>query len=407
MLSFSLVSVISQSIPPVSIPVSIIDENAGLYDQVNYFCYKDSQGYLWIGSYGGLHRFDGKNMTVYLPDERDSTSILGREVISQIVEDKDHNIWAGTDRGLNCYVRDKGIFQSYTLKPDDEGEFKILGIDGNDQLWFTLDSSIYKFDLEKKLIDSLAFIDLHHLNKEVVWMTKYQVDKNSRVRRTYSYGSYLNDPGMEIHEFRNDSLISEKILFDRYSHYPLVINDVYILNDSLLYIAAREGLFKLNLNTFSLTALLQNTHELQGGFSAIAKYIDSTLIIAGGKGQYLQYDPMSELISERMIFTYEGRHIKNIPKVINVDQEGGIYINLTGKGMAFFHPKNLLFKHRTYTVQRGGEPNGVSLRGGMIELDDGRVLAASHFDGLYLFSSEGALHPTLYDPIPEKYSFTA
>src|SRR5690242_12467953 len=76
---------------------------------------KDYQGFMWIGTEDGLHRYDGQSIKVYRKIDGDSTS-LGSNFILSIVEDKRHNLWVGTlDGGLYIYRRNSDDFKSIPL----------------------------------------------------------------------------------------------------------------------------------------------------------------------------------------------------------------------------------------------------------------------------------------------------
>ncbi|WP_291856494.1 two-component regulator propeller domain-containing protein [Marinilabilia sp.] len=62
---------------------------------------QDSHGYIWIGNWNGLNRYDGYEVKVYKPRFHDSTTISNREVVS-LLESRNGNIWIGTSDGLNC-----------------------------------------------------------------------------------------------------------------------------------------------------------------------------------------------------------------------------------------------------------------------------------------------------------------
>ena len=55
-----------------------------------------SDGYLWIGSYAGVARFDGVSFTIF---NKDNTPALQRNDIFALAEDRDRNLWIGTDNG--------------------------------------------------------------------------------------------------------------------------------------------------------------------------------------------------------------------------------------------------------------------------------------------------------------------
>ena len=66
---------------------------------------KDFQGFVWIGTEDGLHRFDGNQMKIYRHRESDSLSLSSNFILG-LFEDTFHNLWVGTlDGGLCLYDR--------------------------------------------------------------------------------------------------------------------------------------------------------------------------------------------------------------------------------------------------------------------------------------------------------------
>lgn len=379
--------------PPVSLPVTLLDLQAGMANEGNYFCYKDSHDFLWMSSYGGLHRFDGKNIKVYLPDPTDSTSIKGKEVVSFLCEDKKGNIWFGTERALNCFIRQTGHFKHYQFSEQDIGEYKVQGIDHNGAMWFTFNGGIYTLDIETKEFIQKAIIDLNELRGEVVLMTEFQLNEKKEVIRTFSYGSYLDDPGLEIHRFENGELKEEQICFGPTAEMPLSIRDVFVFKDSVLLIAAFEGLYALHLTNKSIQQLWPGNQIKDSRCTGIVPYSDSTLLVATLASQYFEFNPVKKKVVETYVFTQYGTELKDVPRFVNWDHDGAIYIHLQRRGLAYFHPKNLLFKHRKYPVLKGNQPGLIVLRG-LIETDDKKVFGSSMENGGFLFAENGKLEAT-------------
>ena len=81
---------------------------------------QDSKGFLWIGTFEGLNRYDGYNFKIFKHNPDDTTSI-GDNSIYSVFEDKSGTLWFGTfDGGLNKFNRDKEIFTRYVSEETDK-----------------------------------------------------------------------------------------------------------------------------------------------------------------------------------------------------------------------------------------------------------------------------------------------
>ena len=66
--------------------------------------HQDSEGYLWISTYGGLVRYDGYDYLIYKLDPATHEQVLN-SFVNLVKEDDNHCMWIGTHDGL--YVLDK------------------------------------------------------------------------------------------------------------------------------------------------------------------------------------------------------------------------------------------------------------------------------------------------------------
>lgn len=71
------------------------------HNQVNCF-FKDSRGFVWIGTANGLNRFDGYSFRVFKHDPKDSTSISDHQ-INAVFEGPDGSIWISNRAGFDIY----------------------------------------------------------------------------------------------------------------------------------------------------------------------------------------------------------------------------------------------------------------------------------------------------------------
>lgn len=63
---------------------------------------QDRNGFVWLGTYNGLTRFDGYNFKAFLPEPNNPKSISNHSIWA-LEQDNLGNIWCGTQDGLNKY----------------------------------------------------------------------------------------------------------------------------------------------------------------------------------------------------------------------------------------------------------------------------------------------------------------
>src|SRR5690606_14247543 len=71
--------------------------------------FKDSHGYMWIGTEDALIRYDGRHAYRYINDPEDNTSIA-HNTVNTIIESEDGKLWLGTGQGLCIYDRELDNF---------------------------------------------------------------------------------------------------------------------------------------------------------------------------------------------------------------------------------------------------------------------------------------------------------
>jgi ligand-binding sensor domain-containing protein len=108
-------NVYSQFNQPVFEDISIKE---GLPQNTVYCILQEYLGYLWIGTEYGLVQYDGYSMKVFQPEE-DKFNSISNSAIVVIYEDKNKTLWMGTDGGLNKFDRVNESFKSYRYNPDD------------------------------------------------------------------------------------------------------------------------------------------------------------------------------------------------------------------------------------------------------------------------------------------------
>lgn len=84
------------------LPVRYLGIEQGLSNNAVISICQDHNGFIWIGTYDGLNRYDGYGFKVFHNIIGDSTS-LSINTIYTIEEDQNRRIWVGGQKGLSIY----------------------------------------------------------------------------------------------------------------------------------------------------------------------------------------------------------------------------------------------------------------------------------------------------------------
>lgn len=116
-----------------------ITTNEGLSKSSVTCIVRDMEGFIWIGTFNGLNRYDGFEFRVYQYNQNDSSSISDN-YISSILEDHKGRLWVGTDDGLNCYNRKMDNFIHFRHNPNiansiNDNQIEVIFEDSKERLW--------------------------------------------------------------------------------------------------------------------------------------------------------------------------------------------------------------------------------------------------------------------------------
>ncbi|RZK41897.1 MAG: sensor histidine kinase [Pedobacter sp.] len=103
---------------------------------------QDSKGLIWIGTRGGLNRFDGYTFKTY-KNEKSKFGNIGNNVIISIAEDKNHMLWIGTGKGIFKYDPLKELFTTIDDAPEEYVSHIV--IDSKNNVFFLADSKLYQY----------------------------------------------------------------------------------------------------------------------------------------------------------------------------------------------------------------------------------------------------------------------
>lgn len=132
------------------------NQNGLVMNNVEYI-HIDREGFVWIGTYAGLQRFDGYEFKTYTYDPANPSSISDN-FISTIFEDSSSNLWIGTSaNGVNVFNRELESFQHFRHDPGNQNSLasnsiprarKVITQDADGYVWINTVDGLNRVDLK-------------------------------------------------------------------------------------------------------------------------------------------------------------------------------------------------------------------------------------------------------------------
>ncbi|WP_315080912.1 two-component regulator propeller domain-containing protein [uncultured Clostridium sp.] len=195
----------------------------GVIDTYFYSIFQDSAGMCWIGSYieGGLIKINPENnyIKIYKKDENNKNTLSSNSIIS-ITEDKNNNLWVGTNYGINKFNKKSEKFTRYTEK-NGLANNTIYGIliDKNNNPWVSTNYGISKLD-----INTNTFFNLNTSNG----LQSNEFNGNSYFKNNKGEFIFGGINGINIFDSKeiSEKAYSEYAIFDEFEVKGKEYNDI-------------------------------------------------------------------------------------------------------------------------------------------------------------------------------------
>ncbi|MBN1820559.1 MAG: hypothetical protein JW833_07575 [Prolixibacteraceae bacterium] len=162
----------------------------------NILCIQqDQKGFIWIGTYDGVNRFDGKVFRVY-KNEPNNKNSLPDNLIRSLYINKNNDLYLGTNTGISKYNPITGGFINFNKDSSSclyNFIFQAYGIDEDQfgQLWIASNVGLIKFDLKNNQYVLFAHNTLNQNSLSDSQATDVLSDEQGRIWISTRKGFYL------------------------------------------------------------------------------------------------------------------------------------------------------------------------------------------------------------------------
>ena len=389
---------------------------------------QDSRGFIWIGTFSGLNRYDGTHFKLY----RKQDLGLASDFVHTIIEDREGNLWVGTDAGVSRYLWKENRFEPLRDVSDkgsvvrNKVTYLHCGVDG--KIWIVanyqgcfcydpVDGSLKNYrDVEKHTPEydtdelSISFRRLVEDGNGGFWVSKYHsnlfhVDSSFRhvsVVPTEPDRNFYNGDQIEQLFIQDGKLIvaSNNHGLTRYDPADRSVETLFSLPDGTnlvdatmdkgrwIWLSTTRGVWRCDLQQEQPPLHLESNP--MDRFSIAGDYVLTTCVDReggvwiGSKDGGISYSGLSQQ-SFRKISSFPGGKLSSaVISGFSEDGKGGVWVSTEANGLFYY---KLDTNTLTPFVPKGGKlPERICT----VLYDNGKLWLGTLY-GLYCIDASGRL----------------
>lgn len=305
---------------------------------------KDSKGFVWLGNWKGLTRYDGYVFKTFSHEARNSKSISNNRV-NAIVEDKYGKLWIGTANGLNAYDPPSETFKRIDIKNIKGGMNYIssVKIDRSGNIWTSTFAGIKLVDTTKGALQSLPTLKDNSVNSlsTAVAFTLFEDSKGIMWVGTKNGVKCFNPKTRQLVALparlaAAEELMSAKIILIRQDQ-----------AGNMWFGSEASGLYSYNLATNKISSFYHHEGQSNGLLSNWIRDVfvyDSQNIWIGTRNGLSVYNTVSQEFTNyaHSSLDPDGLNDSTIWSFMK-DEAGGIWIGTFAGGLNVYYPQNANF----------------------------------------------------------------
>nr|WP_279382467.1 hybrid sensor histidine kinase/response regulator [Acanthopleuribacter pedis] len=340
---------------------------------------QDRVGFLWIGTQGGLNRYDGYRFTSYLHDPTDPHG-LPDNWVSSLMEDRDGRLWVGTQTGGVCRFdeRTRRFVQIPVAGVDDSAVTAVFSLlqDQAGRIWMGADRGLFRFDPVQKAFVHLAELDVTNVTSMV-----------EAPNQLILLGTFK---GLTIYKPSSGDAWEAASVLDGGA--ALRVREVLSLHISrqMIWIGTNGGLFRLPPNSNRLQPVQAEAADgLTLSEQAVASlWVDQSGLLWIGterNGLFIWEERTGRLVNNQKQAGVPQSLGANRVEAIFQDRSGLMWLGLMGHGLSSWNPKRRQFHAMNPDAGEGPVGSGPRVVPILEEGREQRVWVGTVGGGLYRY----------------------
>lgn len=368
------------------------NDNNGLSHNSVRHIVQDKKGFLWLGTFSGLNRFDGYQFKNYMSYSPGTNKLYNDDITALELDEASNNLWIGTRKGLTLFKLDTQVFTTFFSKKDDpnslpEEEIRSVYVDKFKRVWVgTKTKGVYLFFLKENRFEKIPIRGFDYV-KEIfedkkgnIWIGSYE--KGSVAKIT------MDAKGAIVK-------INDYTLFVPNSNAKNpYVNFIYEDAKSDIFVGTRQGLYKLDKKTDRFVNLYIENKEIRGSlgpyFLSVAQAQDGKYWVGTLGGllvcKHLEDIPKGDYKWYYSVLSEDTSIVDNLVSALYFDASGVLWIG-TEDGLDKFDPyENQFMLNKDISHNIGNQAPRIR---GFAKTFDGKVIVATSHNGLFVSNAKG------------------
>ncbi len=349
---------------PQSLTFESLNNESGLMQNTVQAVLQDSRGFIWIGTQGGLHRFDSYELAVF---DHANYPALPDSLITALQEDAQQRLWIATrTAGFAVFDLSSGQFVTtppgFPEAPDDRLHVNAAIIVGHD-LWFANDRGVGRYNLQQPQLQQTDFA------------------RSLSLASDGDGGVFVGTDGRGVWRITASGLLTQMEQADAGDQIAALHRDT----KRNLWIGSERGLYQIaagQRRAEALSLLSPTAHVLQAPIRAIASdTLGNVWISVHGAGMVMWNPTQQRAAHFQHAGISGGGNLSVAINTVYVDRKNTLWVGSDSAGVAYVNLAALQFGFHREHDQSNAMSDSNNIRAIFVDNDE-RVWLGTDLFGL-------------------------